>query len=99
MYITERVIRALQAHVVVIVRPQLPGNQTDLTGSVNNEDGRPSEQVLQAHAVQVALLAVVKVHSIHQLVPSSSADAPDGASQQVARCKGRDAEATALACT
>ena len=44
-------IRALQTQVAVTGRPQLPGDLADLTGSVHNEDGRASEQVLQAHAI------------------------------------------------
>lgn len=96
--ITVWAIRSLQTHVAVIVRPQLPGDPTHLTGSINNEEGRASKQVLQAHAIQVALLAVVEVHSIDQLITSCSGYTPDGAPQQVACCKGRDAEAAALAC-
>ena len=51
---------------------------------------RSAEQVGQWRAIQMQLLSVVVVHSIHNVLASSCADAPNAASNHVASSKRGD---------
>ena len=66
--------------------------------SVCYHQGRAAEQASKGCAVQVQLLSVVVVHSVHHIFTQSSADAPNAAADHMPSSKGSDDQTFTLAC-
>ena len=97
----QRTVRAQGGHdggqEVGVAALRVDGRRERIDG-VSDEDSGAAEGGVQQRAIEVAVLAVVPVHSVHHLLLVGRADAPHCAAHHVACSVRRHGHARALAC-